>query len=75
MKRIENLSRLRKSSLADLRKEVTEIEKKLQTQVMAIKFGKSKEVRTIRALKLQLAQTLTIANEKLRSTETEGSEK
>lgn len=69
MKRSEQIAHLGKLSLADLQKEIAELEKKIQAQTLAVSFGKSKEVRTIRNLKRQLARTLTIANSKLRATE------
>lgn len=69
MKRSEQIAHLGKLSIADLQKEIKTLEKKLQEHTLAISFGKSKEVRTLRNLKRQVARTLTIANQKLRVTE------
>lgn len=65
MKRKEFLAHLQKSSLGDLRNEVTSLEKKIQEQKMLLAFGKSKQVSTIGSLKQDLARSLTIANQKL----------
>jgi ribosomal protein L29 len=72
MKQREMINQLRQSSLADLQKSITDIETKLQAQKMAVAFGKSKEVSTVRTLKRQLAQHLTIARQKMASAQTEG---
>jgi ribosomal protein L29 len=67
MKRKEYLAHLQKSSLTDLRTEVTVLEKRIQEQKMTLAFGKSKQVSTIGKLKRDLARSLTIANQKLTS--------
>lgn len=77
MKQTEMLAGLHKMNLIDLKAEVAELEKQIQNQKFALAFGKTKEVRTIRNLKRQLARTLTIANQKIRSVsvDTQGTEK
>ncbi len=72
MKQREMINQIRQSSLADIKKNLQEIEKKIQMQQMAISFGKSKEVSTVRTLKRQLAQHLTIAREKMQAPAAEG---
>lgn len=65
MKRSEQLTHLQKMNVADLRKEILELEKKIQQAKLSVAFGKSKEVSTIGNLRKQLARTLTIGNQKL----------
>lgn len=74
MKRTEYIAHLRNIPLADLQKEIRELEKSIQTEVMAIAFGKSKAVRTIRNHKKRLAQSLTIANQRLATPSSVGTE-
>lgn len=66
MKRTDYLTHLHSLSLADIKKEAQELEKKMQQETMALRFGKSKQVRNLRNLRTNLAQCLTIANAKLR---------
>jgi ribosomal protein L29 len=65
MKRTERLTQLKKLSLADLKREVEQTERKLQTEKVAVAFGKSKQVSTIRNLRRDLARSLTISNQQL----------
>ena len=62
MKRKDYLTHIRSLSLADLKKEVLELEKKIQAQKLAIAFGKNKETRVIRSAKRDLARALTVAS-------------
>jgi ribosomal protein L29 len=65
MKRRDQLTHARKLALPDLKAEVLNIEKKIQTQMMAVRFGKAKDVSTVKQLKRQLARTLTVAHQAL----------
>ncbi len=69
MKRSEQITHFQALSLSDLQKEIFELQKKIQTQTMAIGFGKSKQVRTVRNLKRELARGLTFASSKLQAKE------
>lgn len=72
MKRLEQITHLQKLSLNDLKQHLVELEKKIQDHKMALAFGKTKEVRTLRNLKREVARTLTIAGQKLQTvTQTE----
>ena len=42
MKRLEQLSHFNKLSLADLRKEISDLEAKIQSHKVALAFGKTK---------------------------------
>ncbi|HEY1074116.1 MAG TPA: 50S ribosomal protein L29 [Patescibacteria group bacterium] len=77
MKRAEHIAQLGKQSLVDIKKDIHELEKKIQAHKLAISFGKAKDVRTLRNYKRDLARSLTIANQKLvtMSVDTQGSEK
>ena len=68
MKRSEHRSHLTKMPLPDLRREILELERKIQAQKVTVVFGKTKEVTSIRNLRRELAQSLTIAHQKLNST-------
>lgn len=65
MKRNEHIAHIRNLPIAELKKEISELEKKIQAHYLAIAFGKTKEVKTIANLKKQLARALTIAHERL----------
>ncbi len=71
MKRSEQLARFQSLSLGDLQKEIFAIQTKIQDQAMAVSFGKSKQVRTLRNMKRELARGLTLAHNKLRQTSQE----
>lgn len=71
MKRSEHKAHIRNLSLADLQQHIVELEKKIQAQQLAVAFGKSKQVSTVGNLKRELAQSLTIANQKLQATTSE----
>ena len=66
MKRNEQIANLRKLTPADIRKEIADLEKKLQAARLSVAFGKSKQVSELRNLRKQLARTLTIGNQKVR---------
>lgn len=63
MKRAEQKLRLRNMSLAELQAEAKQLEKSRATVLFAVRFGQSSNVARIRAVKRQLARTLTIARE------------
>lgn len=71
MKRLEQMTRLNGMSLADLKSEALALENKIQNQVMAIRFGKAKDVSTVKQLKRQLARTLTTAKQALKASQEE----
>lgn len=65
VKRRDQIQKLHKLSLVDLKEEAIELTKKIHLQNLKIEFGKGKDVSTVRHLKKQLARTLTIARQKL----------
>ncbi len=67
MKQRDYLAHLHKLSPADMQKEIADLEKKLQAVKMAVAFGKSKQVRELRHYRRQLAQCLTLGNQKVRA--------
>lgn len=65
MKRVDQLSHLRKLNLADLQKEIRDLEQKIQAAKLGVAFGKNKNVAEINKLRKQLARTLTVGNQML----------
>lgn len=65
MKRRSQLAHWRKLPLVTLRQEVERVMVEVQDQTALIRFGKSQQVRTIRAARRGLARVLTIARERL----------
>ncbi len=71
MKRLEQVAQLKRGSLIDLKKEISQIEQNIQKARLEIAFGKSKQVRLVRNHKRNLARALTIANQQLNAKQVE----